>query len=418
MTGGWLRRTAMPLARYVPKPWVLAYGFDPEALHFLSNARYRVKAIESPMSQKMQRELARQKRRFDYLVSGAGSEDGLAEAARLRERLAVPHGMRLDIARRFTDKLDMKKQLRDHAPQIRTAAFVGLSEWPLSIEKRVEVESLGFPLVIKPTDQCGAIGVKIIKTPQQLSRHLTHLGRSVSPDARYIAEKFVSGTTMRIDGFVLNEEVMLIIPQYYLGSCLDYYQNHRTQLTLSDFSAEHEEEYRDFVTRIAGALELHNGVFHIEAIRHRGKLYFLEIANRPGGGSEHQKWLMNFDYDRLDYQLQLPGRPNFTLKKLKKGEDFVRVDFAAPLCEEANQVVIADWKNPYLETFKYLDHEFTTQFQPRDGIYDIEEELASYLFVGPGKKILAEARQCASTTRFQYKVVQERARWWPHAIDK
>lgn len=94
-------------------------------------------------------------------------------------------------------------------------------------------------------------------------------------------ETFVDGDIYHIDGVMNNGEIALLQVSKYINTCLDYANGY----PLGSVQVRNEAVYQDFADKVVKALGIVDSSFHLEIIQSNKKeLYFLEIANRPGGG--------------------------------------------------------------------------------------------------------------------------------------
>ena len=212
--------------------------------------------------------------RLDRIV--ALDDFDVETAAMLREYLHVP-GMGETTGRAFRDKLAMRSRAR--AAGIACPDFVhavnhqAIEDWTRRVSP---------PWVLKPRSQAAAIGIKKIRSAEELQRVLDGLG-----DARpeYVLEQFVPGDVFHVDSLVFDRQVVFAAASRY-GT--------------PPFAVAHEGGI--FVTRtldpadpvaaaltamnarVLGSFGLQRGVSHTEFIRAGdGSLHFLETSARVGG---------------------------------------------------------------------------------------------------------------------------------------
>ncbi len=217
--------------------------------------------------------LARRER-LDRIV--ALDDFDVESAAMLREYLHVP-GMGETTARAFRDKLAMRSRAR--AAGIRCPDFVhvlndaAINAWAASVPP---------PWVLKPRSQAAAIGIRKIRTRDELWDTIQTLG-----DARpeYVLEQFVAGDVFHVDSLMFNRRIVFAAASRY---------------GMPPMAVAHEGGI--FVTRTLAADDpdavalqqvnatvldefgLRRGCSHTEFIRAaNGEIYFLETSARVGG---------------------------------------------------------------------------------------------------------------------------------------
>lgn len=209
--------------------------------------------------------------RVDHLV--AMSEFDLDTAAFLRTKYDIP-GMQEEQVQLFRDKVKMKERLvRDHIRVPKFLDFTSLDE-VLAFGK-----DIGYPLILKPKDGAGSIGVKLIASQEEME--------AVWPEidvANYECEEFVAGTIFHIDGLMWNKEPAFLSVSKYVNSCFDFSQGRPSGSVLINDNAELRAEVTDFAQAALASLGLEKGCFHLELIYQEGEgPVFLEVGARTGG---------------------------------------------------------------------------------------------------------------------------------------
>ena len=157
--------------------------------------------------------------------------------------------------------------------------------------------------MLKAAFSSGSVDVHYIHNYDQLKRDVYLL---TLPLKFYIAEEYIRGNTLRIDGYVVDGKVQLVYPAYYEPSCYEFYNFGQPQITYTKFEPTALKKIEEFTRRVIKALSYDHGVFHLEAIEDtHGKLYFLEIAARPGHDSDYLKNQFGYDAEELNFDLQL-----------------------------------------------------------------------------------------------------------------
>ncbi len=245
----------------------------------------------------------KEERSFDFLIDN-GTELGVDMASQLRSKFGVKFGLTAEKAKFFLDKKDMKQRLVEKNSSVKTAPFVTFPSRTSQTEfKNTILAKLHFPIMIKQLDGHASIGVYHVDNAEKLEQIVDEL--QYHPEA-YIAEEFIPGRVLRIDGHSIAGKIEALYYSYYEPSCYDFYNYGQPQITYSDKTRD-ISSIKDFTAKILDAFEYSQGMFHLEAIEHgeTKELYFLEIAARPGADSEFLKKLFNYNYSYLYWQLQL-----------------------------------------------------------------------------------------------------------------
>ncbi|MEU9050262.1 ATP-grasp domain-containing protein [Streptomyces sp. NPDC048384] len=222
-----------------------------------------------------------QKYRFRYVV--ASQERDLELAGRLRDTLGLT-GQSEDSALAFRDKLVMKR----HAVRggIPVAPHRSVDE---PGQLRDFATEQGLPVVVKPRDSAGSVGVRVLRTQDDVEGFIadSRAWKLSSGQRGVIAEGFVEGTMYHVDGIVLDGHVAAAWPSVYhfrpaefavdSGPCVDVALDHDDPMN---------KRVMDFTEDVIHALPtprhttFHAEVFHTPDDR----LVLCEIASRNGGG--------------------------------------------------------------------------------------------------------------------------------------
>lgn len=210
-------------------------------------------------------------------------ERDLERAAQLRDILGLP-GQQPQSATAFRDKVEMKRLVQAAglpvAPHCEVECAADLFD---------AAERFGFPVVLKPRNGGGSIGLRIIPGPEELSAMLT-VGTPVPGSAQpnLIAEAFVSGPMCHVDGLVADGRVVIAWASQYLYALASYRTDPggRRDVTL-DSDDPLARRLIAFTERVIQALPGPAAfAFHAEVFRTADdELVLCEIACRPGGAA-------------------------------------------------------------------------------------------------------------------------------------
>jgi formate-dependent phosphoribosylglycinamide formyltransferase (GAR transformylase) len=200
-------------------------------------------------------------------------------AARAREACGIP-GTSVRTAYLCRDKPAMKEALRDVG--IPTAQSTGASN---SAEVRAFVESVGYPIILKPRAAAGASGTSRVDSDAELDRALAGLGASGATDIA--VEEFVEGhegfyDTISIDG----RPVYDFISHYYPNVLEAMRERWISPQFIATNRVDQVEDYaqvRDLGLRAIEALGIGTSATHMEWFFGPKGLRFSEIGCRPPG---------------------------------------------------------------------------------------------------------------------------------------
>jgi biotin carboxylase len=247
-------------------------------------------------------------RRHDVKYIIACQEQDLERAAQLREILGLP-GQTLPSVLPFRNKLLMKD----------TASAAGIDVAPYAdVECAADILAFadrhGFPIVLKPRDGAGSIGVSILRTREELDRFLASdfaLGGSFQ--SNLLVEGYVEGPMCHVDGLVVDGRVVYAWPSQYLYALIDYKDdlNARMDVTL-DADDPLTGRLIDFMDRVLENFPapqhfaFHAEIFHTPDDR----LVLGEVACRTGGAAQRdiQRLMWGLDPTESWIQAQL-GMP-------------------------------------------------------------------------------------------------------------
>ena len=163
---------------------------------------------------------------------------------------------------------------------------------------QLNLDSLQFPVIVKPTDRSGSLGVtKVERIEELLAAVETALNCSFKHEA--IVEEFIEGKEISVE-FIsyhgrhyplqITDKVTTEAPHFVE---LEHHQP-------ADFTEEQYEEIYDLTKRALDALGVTNGASHSEyKITKEGEVYVMEIGARMGGdfiGSDLVWLSTGYDY--------------------------------------------------------------------------------------------------------------------------
>ncbi len=214
-------------------------------------------------------------RSIDRVV--ALDEFDLEAAALIREHARLP-GLGESQTRFFRDKLAMRTRAREVG--IAVPEFTSIVNHG---DVQAFMQRVPGPWLLKPRMNASAIGIKEIKSPEELWPFLDCLGDLQS---HYLLERFVPGEVFHVEGVTWGREVLFAQPCKYGRPPMQtmHYGGVFTTRTLPKTS-EDGEALTKLHSDVLRALHLTSGVTHSEFIKasEDGRFYFLETAARVGG---------------------------------------------------------------------------------------------------------------------------------------
>ncbi|MBR3729799.1 MAG: ATP-grasp domain-containing protein [Bacteroidales bacterium] len=208
------------------------------------------------------------------------TDRAIPPAALVAERLGLKHPFSYETSLIATNKNRMKAMLKFAG--IPTSDYVAVTT--LDDVKNIKLK---YPLIIKPSDASGSIGITKITNEGELEEALKKALES-SRNQQAIAEEFIVGPEIQIDCFVSNGELVV----------LDIKEKRKftdEELTLSYGSlipariSGHVRQRCDEISNaIAKYLNVENGPLYIQAIVTEQDVYVIEFGLRFGGNLSFQ----------------------------------------------------------------------------------------------------------------------------------
>lgn len=197
-------------------------------------------------------------------------------AAFVAEALGLP-GAGIGPASKTTNKALQRRAItRASIPQPRYAVCADLSE------ARGAAADIGYPLIIKPVDSRGGLGVQTVFSENTLeTAFFQAIGKSVS--WQVIVEEFIRGTQIVVDGYVFPESGYqpLVISSKRM---VDGSHTATDYISPPEIAPGLLDAVRDYDAKIVAALGIQFGMTHGEyMIDDGGTVHLIEIANRSGG---------------------------------------------------------------------------------------------------------------------------------------
>jgi len=177
------------------------------------------------------------------------------------------------------DKFAMQEVLRQNNLLIPRQAIINKNISPLELERITDI--IKFPLIIKPNNLAGSIGVYKIDNQQRL---LDTLIKETEID-QFVAQEFIVGDEYIVDTFSLNGrhsicQIGLYKKEFFHDDILYRYML---------YIAPSEPIYTlisEYIIKVLDTTELNNGFAHTELfVTQAQKLYLVEINPRISGAS-------------------------------------------------------------------------------------------------------------------------------------
>lgn len=146
--------------------------------------------------------------------------------------------------------------------------------------KWAENTGLEFPLIVKPVDLSAGNGICRADSTEELKRCIEN-AFSCSREKKIVVEPFISGTQHGFCTYLINQKVVAVCSNNEHSFINPY------RVEVDTFPAKDVElvqkDLIEQIERIAQALHLSDGIFHLQYIMRDGKAYILECMRRVLG---------------------------------------------------------------------------------------------------------------------------------------
>lgn len=149
-------------------------------------------------------------------------------------------------------------------------------------QARAAASAIGYPVVVKPVDSRGGLGVRFVHHESELADAVVHaIGNSIS--WQFVVEQFIDGTQFVVDGYVfpvagyqaLAVSSKRMVPGTPVAADI---------ISPAEADTAIIDAVRDYDAKIVAALGLRSGMTHGEyMVDSAGEVYLVEVANRGGG---------------------------------------------------------------------------------------------------------------------------------------
>lgn len=271
----WFGDTPVPLALVTARN-----AASPEELASVRARFDEIVAVDDYESQALEEAVLAIARRLAVTRIASSAEADVIRAARLRDNLELP-GQSLSSALAYRDKLRMKSLAAERG--LTVAPMRGLDS---ADDLRDFADAVGFPLVLKPRLGGGSVGVRIVHDAAALAQALLELERTDLAAATLMAEAWVEGGFLTIDGLMAGGEALQVWPSWTTANFEAVSGRNLLNSHMLRPADPLTDRVRDFVRRVIAALPPVDEVsaFHCEVfVRPDGSLCLCEIACRPGG---------------------------------------------------------------------------------------------------------------------------------------
>ncbi|NEU83678.1 ATP-grasp domain-containing protein [Nostoc sp. UIC 10630] len=188
------------------------------------------------------------------------------------------------------NKWEQRRLLSQKASVILQPGYMILS---LQDANAISLENLKYPLVIKPVNSGGGLGVFLVKDSLQLDKSLAELKKLTNYDGnifdKIIVEEYISGVEYSVQGISQEGTVVIITvcEKFILKEDIPGTNNISGFREIGHIAAcgsWSSSEIQQFAQSCIDAVGYYKGPFHIDVIQNDQGIYFIEMGFRLSGG--------------------------------------------------------------------------------------------------------------------------------------
>lgn len=207
------------------------------------------------------------------------SDQSILTSSWVCEQLGLP-GQPYEAVKIMQNKSLFRKYLLEHGFHCPKSFTCSSTEDALS-----HIFEIGFPLVIKPEDSCGSVGVTVVSHEADLEKAIT-LAQDNAKSRKVVIEEFIACTNYQLDGdaFSINGKIVFL----GLGNQHKFHGD-GSALIISGISfpsmetEENIQKTQEELQKLFNLLHLRTGAYNVEVMIRDGKPYIMECSPRNGG---------------------------------------------------------------------------------------------------------------------------------------
>ena len=197
-------------------------------------------------------------------------------AAYVAEKLGLPHPVSYATSMVVTNKNLMKKFMFDNGiPTSRSVPVTDISQ--------IDNLDLNYPLIVKPSDASGSIGITHVGDKTDLFPAVEY-ALSKSRNGQAIVEEFIKGTEIQIDCFVENGRAVILDIKEKRMIAENTFSLPYGSIIPAGICAGARMVIDDICMRLVTSLGIQNGPLYIQAIASGDNVSVIEFGVRFGGG--------------------------------------------------------------------------------------------------------------------------------------
>ena len=221
--------------------------------------------------------------KVDYIFSGTDDYASVRLTDELNQFLKMPYGNNPDTAEWRTNKYEMQQKLIEN--KLTDFKQMLIKHGTLTDAQLIELKNWDFPAILKPVNEFGSMGVKIIHEIADIQNYLnTKVDKSQQNKANFVLQELLTGTEYLVDSFSANGETIIITVQCYKKINHNNFPVYR----YVEFVSPESEEFKicsDFVKKVLKSIDLKNGFAHTELFLTETGPKLIEVNPRISGAA-------------------------------------------------------------------------------------------------------------------------------------
>ncbi len=248
--------------------WVATTGNNPNDLgHKYSDAFYKADYSNKNEILELSKNL-----KIDYICPSSNDFSAISSAF-VAEKLNLPGHDSYEVTKIIHHKNKFKNLVSNLG--LKTPKHISYKKGdPL------DIGSLKFPILVKPTDLSGGKGISRIHEREKLKNAISTALKKSKNDS-VVLEEFITGSNHGYSTFIANKKVIFSFmdDEHYFKN--DYLVSGAS--TSLNFSTNIKNKLDTQLEKLANALNLSDGLLHVQFILNNNEPYIIEICRRTPG---------------------------------------------------------------------------------------------------------------------------------------